>query len=70
MKNYYINRDYLVLKLTFKEINKFFINFTTQVLYVFIIIIHMILKLTYLCFNKRFKSVNFSLIINAFIFLL
>jgi len=69
MKNYHVNDHYLALKLAFKEMNQFLINFITRVLYVFIVITHMTLKLTCLCFNIRFKSDNFSLIISAFIFL-
>jgi len=68
-KNFHIDRDYLVLKRVFKEIIQIFINSVTRVLYVFIVITHMILELTFSCLIKRFKSVNFSLMTSAFIFL-
>jgi len=68
-KNSYINRDYLVLKRVFKEIIQIFINSVTRVLYVFIVITHIILELIFSCLIKRFKSVNFSLMTSAFIFL-
>ncbi len=66
-QNFHIDCDCLALELTFWEWCKLFINFATQVLYMFIMITHMKLELTYFSSDKRYISVCLNLMISAFI---
>ncbi len=66
-QSFYINCDYLTLKLAFWEWCKLFINSATWVLYMFIVITYMKLELACSSSDRKYISVCFNLMISAFI---
>ena len=66
-QSFHIDCDCLALELTFWKWCKLLINFATRVLYMFIMIIHMKLKLTYSSSDRKYIFVCLSLMISMFI---